>query len=293
MPTVSICIPTYNRKGYLRQALDSVIAQTYKDFEIIMVDDGSTDGTEEMVKNTGYNIRYYWQENKGEAAACNKLIKLAEGQYISFVHSDDLLFNDTIERLVNVLKAKSQDIIVYGNYVRIDENGNEFGHYKKKLRSGYITRYLFENHIAHVVGSIFPKKALVDIGGFDTSLRVCSDYRLKLQLSLKYRFLAVDKPTFKRRRHSSNTSVGSFVNTKIELDVLRDFYYNRGGKEVIPKNVAIKKLSKESYRAGRCALREGLYRQARQLLDQSFRQHPNLKSLIYWIIAMIAKRLVS
>lgn len=291
MPTVSICIPTYNRKEYLRQALDSVVAQTYKDFEIILFDDGSTDGTEEMVKNSGYNIRYYWHENQGEAAACNKLIELAKGRYISFVHSDDLLFADSIERMVEAMKAEPVDVIVYGGYIRIDKDGNIRGCSKKKLRSGYITRYLFEDHLIHAVGSMFPKKALVDVGGFDTSLSVCGDYRLELRLSLKYRFVALSKPTFKRRRHSNNTSAGSFANRKVELDVLEDFYYNGRGRELIPKHVAMKKLSKESYRAGRFAIREGRFELARQMLAQSFKRHPNLKSLVHLANAVISKQL--
>ncbi len=65
-PKVSICIPTYNRKDYLKQTIESVFAQTYIDYEVILVDDGSTDGTAEMLKSTGLPIRYYWQENSGE-----------------------------------------------------------------------------------------------------------------------------------------------------------------------------------------------------------------------------------
>ena len=293
MSSVSICVPTYNRKEYLRQTLDSIAAQTYKDFEIIVFDDGSTDGTEEMVKNTGHDIRYYWHKNQGEAATCNKLIELANEDYITFVHSDDLLFPDTVERMVKAVKAEQEDVIVYGSYIRIDENGNVLGHNKKKLYSGDITRYLFESHIMHVVGSIVPKKGLVDIGGFDTSLKVCYDYKLKLGLSLKYRFVALDQPTFKRRRHTRNTSSGSFVNCKTELDVLKDFYYNNGGSKIIPEKIAMKKLSKEYYRTARFAIREGQIDQAIELLRQSFRHHPNLKSLIYWIKAMIVRRLVS
>ena len=290
-PKVSICIPTYNRKDYLKETLDSIVAQTYKDSEIIVLDDGSTDGTEQMIKDTGYNIRYYWHENQGEPATCNKLIELAEAPYISFVHSDDLLFPDTIERLVAALKGEQEDVIAYGNYTRIDEHGNTLGRYKKELRSGHVTRYLFENHIMHVVGSLFPKKALIDLGGYDTSLRVCSDYKLKLQLSSKYRFIALDKPTFKRRRHTSNTSTGSFANSATELEVLKDFYYNDRGKELVPKKVAMKKISKECYRTARFAIKEGLYEQACQLLKQSFHYHPNIKSLAHWARAVINKKL--
>lgn len=289
MPTVSICIPTYNRKGYLKETLDSVFAQTYKDYEVVVVDDGSTDGTGEMIKSAGYDVRYYWHENQGEAAACNKLIKLAKGQYISFVHSDDLLFPDSIERMDNAIAAEPDEVVVYGNYVRIDEHGNVCGQSKKRLHSGYITQHVFEDNIVHACGSMFPKRALEEVGGFDTSLRVCYDYKLELKLSLRYRFIALSEPTFMRRRHSSNTSANSFANRKTELDVLSDFYYNGGGKEVVPKRLAMKRLSKESYRAGRWAIKEGLLDKACRMLSQSFRQHPNLKSIIHWTRAKMAE----
>jgi len=293
MPTVSLCIPTYNRKDYLKQTLDSVFVQTYKDYEVIILDDGSTDGTEDMVKASGYDVRYHWHKNQGEAATCNKLIELSQGKYISFVHSDDLLFPDSIERMVNAMLSELEDVVVYGNYVRIDEYGNEQGQNKKKLYSGYITRHVFENNIIHACGSMFPKEALQKIGGFDTNLKVCYDYKLELKLSLKYRFIGLEKPTFMRRRHSTNISKNSYINRKTELDVLVDFYYNGGGKDAIPKHLAMKRLSKESYRAGRWAIKEGLYEQGFKLLGESFRMHPNPKSLIYWTGSVIKKKLSS
>ena len=289
MSTVSICIPTYNRKDYLRQTLDSVFAQSYKDYEVVVVDDGSTDGTGDMIKDAGYDVRYHRQENQGEPATCNRLIQLAKGPYISFIHSDDLLVPDAIERMVSAVEAEPENVVVYGNYLIIDEDGNLCGRSKRKLYSGYITKYLFEDIIVHPNGSMFPKKALEEAGGFDATLRACYDYKLELQISLKYRFIALSEPTFQRRRHSMNTSRDSFANHKAELDMLTDFYYHGGGKEVIPRRMAMKRLSRESYRAGRWAIKEGLYEQARQLFRRSWQEYPNLKSLIHWTRAVIAK----
>ena len=293
VPKVSICIPTHNRKEYLKETIDSILAQTYKDYEIVIVDDGSTDGTEEMIKNLDYPTTYHWQQNAGDAAARNKLIKLAKGDYISFIDSDDLLMPDAIERMVHAMQAETEDVVVYGSYYRIDQAGNVYGKCKRKLRSGNITKHLFETILVHACGSIFPKKILKAASPFDTSLKVCSDYDLWLCLSLNYRFIALDHPTFKRRRHPTNLSVPSFENGLTEFQVLKRFYYEKGGKEVIPEKTAMKVFSKEGRRAGRCATREGLHDQACQLLSQSFRQHPNLKSLVSWIRAMIVKRLAS
>jgi glycosyltransferase involved in cell wall biosynthesis len=292
-PKVSICIPTYNRREYLKETLDSVLSQTYKNYEIVIVDDGSTDGTEETVKRLGIPVTYYWQKNAGDAAARNKLIELARGEYISFIDSDDLLMPDSIARMVNAIEAENEDVIVYGSYYRIDQNGKVFGKCRRKLYSGNITPYLFQTILVHSCGSMFPKRILTNPIAFDTSLKVCSDYDLWLRLSLKYRFIALAKPTFKRRRHLNNLSGPTFENCLTEFNVLKRFYHERGGDRIVPEKIAMKVLSKERFRAGRCALREELYNDACRLLGESFRQHRRFKPLALWIIAIIAKRLVS
>jgi hypothetical protein len=129
-------------------------------------------------------------------------------------------------------------------------------------------------------------------GGFDASLRRCAVYKFLLMLSLRYKFIPVDGPTYKKRRHKDNLADRSFAGRKIELEVLEDLYFNGGGKEVIPRQMAMKRLSQEGYRAGRCAIKEGMYEQARRLLSQSFRRHPNIKSLIHWIKSLILKPLI-
>jgi len=292
-PNVSVCIPTYNRKDYLKETLESVFAQTYKNYKLVIVDDGSTDGTEETIQQIDFPIRYYWQENAGDAAARNKLIELAQTQYITFIDSDDLLMPDALERMMEVMTREKDDVVVYGSYLRIDQNGNVYGKCKRKLHSGYVTKYLFQDIFIHSCGAMFPKRILQGRPAFDTSLKVCSDYDLWLRLSMKYRFVALPEPIFKRRRHSANLSTASFENRLAELKVLEDFYYKKGGKEIIPKHVAMKRFGKESYRAGRHAIREGLYAQAYELLLKSFRQHPNPKAIMHLIRAAIHKRLAS
>lgn len=281
MPIVSICIPTYNRKNFLSETLNSVFAQTYKGYEVVIVDDGSTDGTDEMIKQAGYKVRYFWQENAGEAAARNKLIELAQGKFIAFIDSDDLLLPDAVERMVEAANLEKKDVIVYGNYIRIDENGNTCGKSKRKLYSGYITEHLFKDIIVHPNGSMFPQKALEEIGGFDTSLKVCTDYKLELQLSMRYSFIALDKPTFMHRRHSGNISQISYKNVLVELEMLKDFYYNLGGRDFVPEDIAKKRLAREAYRAGRSAIDEGIFEKGYELLKESYGLSPSLKTLYY------------
>lgn len=292
-PTVSICIPTYNRKDYLRETLQSVFSQTYKDYEVVVLDDGSTDGTKEMISDAAYDVRYYWVDHMGQQPARNKLIQLANGQYITFVDSDDLLFPDSVENLMGVIDSCGPDIVAYGSYIGIDENGKYVPRKQRKLASGNITAELFEFIHVHSCGTICAKRLFEEVGGFDVSLRRCSVYKLWLELSLRYRFIALDKPVFKRRRHSGNVFDRSFADRKIEFCVLEAFYFNGGGKEVIPQRRAMRRLSKEAYRAGKSAAREEMYDVACELLGQSFRRYPNAKSLMRWVAARVAECFVS
>jgi glycosyltransferase involved in cell wall biosynthesis len=140
IPKVSICIPTYNRKNYLRETLESVFAQTYKDYKVIVVDDGLTDGTEQMLKTANYPLKYFWQKNQGELAARNKLLALAEAEYITFIDSDDLLFPYAVEELMNIVEDNGSDVIVYSSYVGIDQKGKEV---KRKPRKIFSLNYRF------------------------------------------------------------------------------------------------------------------------------------------------------
>ena len=286
-PLVSICIPTYNRKEYLRQTLESVFAQTYKNYEIVVVDDGSTDGTEDMLKQLGIDVVYHWQENSGDAAARNKLIELAKGEYISFIDSDDLLMPDSIERLVRAMETKDEDVVAYGSYYRIDQDSRVYGKCKRKLRSGRITKYLFQTILVHCCGSMFPKRIFEQFGGFDTSLRVCSDYDMWLRLSKKYDFIALSEPTFKRRRHIGNLSTGNYGSCLIEYNVLKRFYQKKDGKNFIQERIAKKVLSKAANRAGRLAIKEAEYEQAKKLIFESLRWRFNIKAIVNLVKVVI------
>jgi len=290
-PKVSVCIPTYNRKKYLKEALESVFSQSFKDYEVVVVDDGSTDGTEQMIKDAGFSVRYCWMNHIGKAAARNKLIELAQGEFLSFIDSDDLLFPDTLERLMRVIDQHGTNVFAYGSHVGIDENGNEI-HIRqpRKLPRGKIVSELFESICVKTCGTLCAKRIYEQEGGFDLSLERCAMYKLLLKLSLKYRFIPVSGPTYKKRRHRDNVLDRSFAGRKTELDVLEDFYFNNGGKEVVPHRRAMRRLSEEGCRAGRAALKEGLDDTACELLYRSFWRYPNLKSLLWWMFASVKSR---
>lgn len=285
MVNVSICIPTYNRREYLGEALDSCLKQTYKDYEILVVDDGSTDGTKEMLSDLKYDrLRCYDEPHRGQAGARNRLIELAKGKYITFLDSDDVLVPDVLDRLVLALDNRD-DLISYGAYLGMDEKGNDIPKKRRKLPEGKIASELFSFIYVHSCGTLFPKKAIESVGGFDVSFRRCHFYKMLLELSLKYEFIPVEGITYKKRRHSSNND-RTYINTKTELQVLENFYYNLGGKDVIPESVAAERLAKEKYRVAKCALKEKNPSEARRLFRESFRSKPKLKTFLYWAMSL-------
>ncbi|MCM8782638.1 MAG: glycosyltransferase family 2 protein, partial [Candidatus Omnitrophica bacterium] len=101
MSKVNIIIPTYNRSLFLCKAIESILAQTFNDFEIIVVDDGSTDNTRSVLEKYGYPIRYLYQQKQGRSEARNTGIKIAKGEYIAFLDDDDIWMPDKLEKQIN------------------------------------------------------------------------------------------------------------------------------------------------------------------------------------------------
>jgi glycosyltransferase involved in cell wall biosynthesis len=123
-PRVSVIIPAYNAIATLDAAIGSVLAQTYPDFELIVVNDGSSDGTAEVLRGYGDRIRVIEQENGGAASARNAALEIARGDYIAFLDADDLWKAELLAKLVPVLDADQNCVLAYADLEIIDSNGN-------------------------------------------------------------------------------------------------------------------------------------------------------------------------
>lgn len=133
MPKVSILIPTYNDSKYIKETLDSITCQTYKDYEILICDDGSTDNTKEVVENYQKNkdkIKYIYQDNADQLNALINLISYIKGEYIYILHSDDLLYDkETLSKMVNYMEQSNVDSIIADMPI-IDKDSNIIGNQK-------------------------------------------------------------------------------------------------------------------------------------------------------------------
>src|SRR3989344_8773435 len=122
---ISVIIPTYNRALMVKRAIESVLAQSYENFEIIVADDGSTDDTKEALSgyiNSG-KIKYIFQDNAGPGAARNAGIKHAKGELVAFLDSDDEWVPDKLEKQIKIFESRGKDAAVFSNIEYIDENG--------------------------------------------------------------------------------------------------------------------------------------------------------------------------
>jgi len=208
---VSIIIPTYNRADVLPMAIDSILAQTYKNYEVIIVDDGSTDNTKDILKHylKKPNVHYIYQDNKKQAAARNTGIRCSKGEYIAFLDSDDLWYPEKLGLQVRILDKNNDAGMVYSNQMLIDNSLNNKGvkYSPKILKSGNIFKELLLRKFYCSLPTVLIRKSVLDdVGLLDEGLRnALEDWELTLRVTRKYKVACIDKPLLKRRIHDEAT----------------------------------------------------------------------------------------
>lgn len=200
-PKVSIILPTYNRAYLIGRAIQSILNQTYQDFEIIIIDDGSKDDTEKIIrgfKEKDNRIKYIsFDANKGAAAARNAGIKMSKGEYITFQDSDDEWVIDKLEKQMKVIETSSENIVVYCGFWRIDGDEKIYIPDINILnREGNINKELLKGNFVDTPSILLPKKNLEKVGMFDENLSRLQDWDLAIRLSKYYNFKLIDEPLY-------------------------------------------------------------------------------------------------
>ena len=204
---ISVVIPTYNRVELLKRSIDSVINQTIKPFEIIIVDDGSNDGTEAMVKKKYDSLKLIKQKNKGASAARNSGIKASSGEWICFLDSDDEWKNDKLEKQIIAVANNSDYKFFHSNEIWI-KNGKRINQKKKhKKYGGDIFKKCLDMCRISPSSVLIDKSIFEEIGFFNENLVVCEDYELWLRICDKYEVFFIDEPLiFKYGGHQGQLS---------------------------------------------------------------------------------------
>ena len=191
---ISVVIPTFNRISLVARAIDSVLKQSLNPYEIIVVDDGSDDGTSEMIQNKYKSIKLIQQQNNGVSAARNNGIKHAKGDWIALLDSDDEWTEKKLENQVDRLIKTPEYDFCHTNEIWI-RNGVRVNQRKKHEKYG---GYIFDKclDICRISPSsvLFRKNILDHVGWFDNQLPVCEDYDLWLRITAEYRILFIDEP---------------------------------------------------------------------------------------------------
>jgi hypothetical protein len=179
-PAVSVIIPTYERRAAVRRAVASVLAQTFQDFEVLVVDDGSTDGTDRALAGIDRRIVYEWQENRGVAAARNAGIRRARGGVVAFLDSDDRWLPDHLAVVMAVLRCH-REVVLCSTAPGFHVGGRQRASSAQVVDA--LPALFVENIVGHHSGVAVRRRALLSVGGFDERLAVMEGWELWLRLA--------------------------------------------------------------------------------------------------------------
>ncbi len=221
---VSVIIATYNREKMLEQAIDSVLAQTYTNFELIIIDDGSRGGPKSHLQNhCDSRIKYFFQQNKGESGARNSGISQATGDFIIFVDDDDCLCDYALELAVKTINENDNYDILYSDSIIFDENNRSYGLSSgRQLPSGDLYRDLVLKYITIVPSGMFFKKNCFDQCLYNEKIKAGTDTEFNIRLSENYLFQFIDKPLVKFRnymRSREKTIRAKVFGDRINIDI--------------------------------------------------------------------------
>ncbi len=192
--SIAVIIPTYNRVDTLKRALDSVFAQTIAVQEICVVDDGSTDGTRELIVHDYPAVGYVYQQNRGVSAARNIGVKNTRSTWLAFLDSDDKWLPQKLQLQLELLRENPECKLVHSNEVWI-RNGKRVNQMRKhQKRGGYIFPFCLPLCVISPSAVVLDRGLFVEMQGFDESLPVCEDYDLWLKICSQQEVLYIDKP---------------------------------------------------------------------------------------------------
>lgn len=200
LPLVSVLIPTYNYGRFLKQCLESVVNQTYKNIEVIIVDDGSTDNTKQIIQEYPV-VRYYYQNNSGVSVARNRLLKEARGEYIAFIDADDYWTEDKIEKQISYLQNHPDEDMVFSICRNFFDN--------EQVANNKKAQFLAQTDFLAGIPSALIKKEIFDkFGFFEDDMEYGEDSEWLMRVRLHgIKSGRIDEVLYFRRLHGNNITI--------------------------------------------------------------------------------------
>ena len=257
MINVSIIMPCYNASAYLQEAIESVLSQAYKDWELLIIDDGSTDKSREIAREYVANdkrIHLIEQFNSGACRARNNGIEHAAGAYIKFLDADDVLDKDCLREQIEQIKSLQHNQVPIGNYGRIDKDGKHISDYTfsaemlRQLQNDPIAFTFFHWEIL-ITCPLLRRKQLQDIGSFDERLPRHQETDLHFRLALAgVEYVHYPIHTFDYREYESGNRISTrFQAGQIDKTKLNDVYYRKNESLLIDKYGVMPQIYRQSF----------------------------------------------
>lgn len=203
---VSVIIPAFNSEQYIAECIDSVLVQTFQDFEIIIIDDGSTDDTVSIISEyKNDRIKLFHQDNSGSAAARNYGVKQSSGIWIAFIDADDIWLPDKLQKQLEHCSNQAwshTDLFFHGSFYPKYTKATDF----TSKHSGFILNNLLVENSIGTSSVVLKKEIFHELGGFNTDLRALQDWDLWLRIAEKYQACYIDQPLVYYRVHTSSVS---------------------------------------------------------------------------------------
>lgn len=278
MPKVSVIIPTFNNAASIARAVDSVLRQDFADFEVIVVDDGSTDDTKKVLGPYSNRIKYFFQQNSGVCAARNRGIREAKGEYTAFLDADDVWIpDDKLSLQIKILDERKNAGIVYSKMIVVDEDGRGNGLCPAQ-DAGNSFQEMLTKGAHYPTSTVMTRKACFErCGYFDETLSTIEDFDMWLRIARDFEVIEIkDRLLGYYYRSSLPTRKDPLIVYEAQIKVCRKIL---GSYQDIPVKQMRDKLAGYLYHAGRLYFDRRNYEQALRYLGQAIALKPLMGSL--------------
>jgi glycosyltransferase involved in cell wall biosynthesis len=251
-PAVSVVTATHNYGRFLRGAVESVLAQSFVDFELIVIDDGSIDGTASIMRPylNDSRVRYIRTEHRGQPAAKNAGVALARAPIIAFLDGDDVWLPTKLERQMALFQADANLGVVYSRRWLIDEHGRHLEYEQPTLYRGFVLEALFRTNFVCFSSSLVRRSVLDEAGVFDEGLALAIDYDLWLRVALRHRFDYVDEPLVEYRTGHASLSCRTEDRLATVTRIMQRFLDDLGGRGLLDPTVIRRAQAETCYHIG-------------------------------------------
>jgi glycosyltransferase involved in cell wall biosynthesis len=282
-PAVSVVIATYNRAKFLPETIESILRQSFHDYELLVVDDGSTDDTQRSLKPYETRLRYLYQENRGPSAARNLGVRHAKADWISIQDSDDLCTPSHLQTLWDYVKDHPNCGMVFanGDYLGGREHNRDTiiprDKSRQLARRAVELNDFFEKSILRLQAALISRRAYDSLGGHDESLRICMDLDLGFRLLMNFPVAYLDDVVFSYRKHEGNIGRNEELRLTENIRVIEKLLQQYpSARAQLGDDAVSRRLAYRYYRLAKGRWRRNERRQAREALERAIALQPGV-----------------